>query len=799
MGCSPGGRERLASGVLGCAAASFGRCLQHMHAPESLQSALAGRSGHSHQPQHGSTAPRLMQEAACFVAAAAREGQRGLSGAAPPAARAACSLYSSAAMLTSNVERAVSTGLQVIGPPAHACAQKLGSGLWQLCPVCKAPVLAAVQACRQTMQQQRLWLENSSALSSQLHPAEQLACWAPSKPSDMLTYLMQASRIAAEAALQLVPSTIHKAAHAAWARVSTSLGTCAIWTPKEEPKLTPLHSALFLTHDSANFALHGLKHAVGPACVMAEHAATRGRIAIRSASAGAANLRDLLAAMLRFSSVAAMTDSERDAYLAAKSAHQGDTGHTLPEGRAAKSIRSWWGSLVGRNGKHASGTAAEVRTVSGAGASAQAKVASAAQREAEYRSEPASTLGLTHVQTADGGSIMWAGQPGQSRQPGQPEGLDIITEDAAGMQDVVSAAGGMATLPEQPNEPAEPTRTASDIEEASTLHHVQSERGGSITWQGEPAQQQSEQRGRPHTDAGAPSESQSKDITEMGSAAGQTGPSAHGDARVACGEEHQQTAEAPAAASRGIEDRGDRDMAAEAAERREPCSATAPCEAQAHHAGVEVGNLKAGEPASEAQGMPGAVGKDVSTQPSGRQDAQRPAGQVNEGATAHAGMEAAASRGSPLSNAQGKEGCEAPGNEIGAGGGGSSQAGSQTHAGGTEEDIAGTLADAVHALQTQHAQPDADRNMRIKTRGAEVRSQISSQALQLPPPLDICEQSARHCYVWEHRHMMPSYARTSSAMQCTVKGHPNVIVSCFLRRHYHTSCQMGQPSQLHWG
>ena len=580
------------------------------------------------------------------------------------------------------------------------------------------------------MQQQRLWLEGGSALSSQLHPAEQVASWAPSKPSVLLMHLMQASRTAAEAAVQLVPSSIRATAQNAWAKISKWLSTCATWTSKEQPKLTPLHGAVFLAHDSANVVLHGLRQAAGSACVMAEHAGTRWHMAIGRASAGAAHLWDSLPAMLRFSSAAAMTDGERDAYLAAKSAHKGVAGDTLPESRAPKGIRSWWGSLTARNMKHAAGTAAEVRSVSGpsadvllrdAGASAEAKLVGAPQREAEYSSEPASTSGLTHVQTADGGSVMWAGQPGQSGQPGEPEGLDIVAEGASGLQDAESAAGGLAPRPEQSNAPAHPIGTLSEAEDASTLHHVQSERGGSVTWQGRPAQQQSEPREAAHTDAGTPSEPQTEEITTAGSAALKTGLRAHSDAEVACGEEHQQTAEEPAAASRGTEHRGDQDTEAEACERSEACIATAAREVQAQHTGVGACDLETGKPASAVQGMPGAVGECLSMQPSGRQDVQQPAGQIAEGAAADSEAEPAASRGSPASDVRGKEGSEAPGNESGAGGGESSPAGRPTDAGGAERDIAATLADAVHSLQIQHAQPPPAGNTWMRRRSAEAR------------------------------------------------------------------------------
>ena len=754
LGGSPAGRERLASGALGSGAASFGRCLQHMHAPESLQSALAGRPGYSYQPQHGGAAQRLTQEAACLLAAAAREGKSVLSAAVPPAARAAYSLHSIAATFAAYVERTVSIGLRVIGSPTRTCAQKLSSSLWQLCPACKAPILAALQACRRMMQQQRPWLDDSSALSSQLYPAEQLASWAPSKPSDMLTDLLQASRTAAEAALHLLPSSIHTAAHMAWAEASTWLGTCAMWTPNGQPELTPLHGAVLLAHDSASFALHGLKQAAGSACVMAEHVGMRWHTAIGSASAAAAHLWDLLAAMLRFSRAAAMTDGERDAYLAAESAHEGLTGDTLPEDRSPKGMRSWWGSLTGRTGKHASGTAAKASAVSDssvevqlreAGASAEADMVSAPQREAEYSSEHASTLGLKHVQTADGGSVMWAGQPGHTGQPGELRGSDIITEAAAGLQDVKSAAGNMAAWTEQPEEPAQPARTAPESEDAPTLHHVQSEPGGSITWQGQPAQQQSEQREPAATDAGMPSESQSNQTMEAGSAALQTGLSAHTDAGAACGEEHQQTVEEPAAASRKLGDRGDRNMEVEAAERSETCSATAQCKVHAEHAGVEEGKLETEELPSDAPGTSGAVGEDASMQRSGRQDAEEPEGHITESAAADGKAEPDARRGIPSSHMHSGEGSKAQGKESGAGKGGGAQDGSQRDAEGAGKDIATTLADAVHSLQTQHAQPVADDIARMKGRNAEVRHCCPYCLLQNHPlHLHSCEQSASH-------------------------------------------------------
>ena len=725
VGSSPGGRERLASGALGGGAASFGRCLQHMHTPESLQSALTGRSGHSYQPQHGSIAQSLMQEAACLVAAAAREGRRGLSAAVPPAARAAHSSHSFAATVAAHVERAVSTGLQVIGSPAR----RMGSGLWQLCPACKAHVLAVLQASRQLLQQHRLWLEGGSALSSQLHPAEQLASWAPSKPSDTLAHLMQASKTAAKAALQPFPGSVRTAAHEAWARASTWLGTCATWTPEGQPKLTPLHNAVFLAHDSANFALHGLKQAAGSACVMAEHAGTRWQMAIRSASARAAHLWDLHAAMLRFSSAAAMTDSERDAYLVTKSAHKAVAGDELPESTAPKGMRSWWSSLTGRSGKHASGIAAKASTMSGpsadvllrdAGASAEGNMVSAAQRETEYSSESASTVGLKHVQTADGGSVMWVGQPGQSGQPGEREGSDTITEDAAGLQDVESAAGGMATWTEQPNEPAQPKSTASEAQRAPTLHHVQSERGGSITWHGQPAQQQSEQHGPAHTDAGTPLESQSNELSEADSAALRKALSAHSDAGKARGEERQQAAEEPAAGSGDVADQGDQNMEAESPQRSETCSTITPCEAEVQHAGVEVSSLKMGVAASDGPSVTGAEGEDASTQPSSRRDVEDPVAQVNGGAAA-GDTESAASRGSPISDVQGREDYEASGGESGADGGANNQDGSQEYAEAAGKEAAATSAENSHSPQIQHARPAGDGSMQMKERDVEVR------------------------------------------------------------------------------
>ena len=171
---SVGGREHLASGAYGSSAASFGRCLQHMHAPETLPAATAWRAEYDYHPHQASTA-HLSEELACFVTAAARESQKGLNAIALALSKASLGLHSYSVSMAAHLEGFLSRAMRLCGGPVKTAMNSMDSVLQTLCPACMALVQSVGEVFCQLSSQHNLRLETPETLSSQLHPAEQLA------------------------------------------------------------------------------------------------------------------------------------------------------------------------------------------------------------------------------------------------------------------------------------------------------------------------------------------------------------------------------------------------------------------------------------------------------------------------------------------------------------------------------------------------------------------------------------------------------------------------------------------------
>ena len=508
---SASGRERLASGAYGSGAASFGRCVQHMLAPEALAALTAGHAEYAYQPLQGS-APHVSEELACFVTAAAGEGQRGFSAAAQMAAKASLSLHAHSISMAARLNGLLSPVLQLCTGPAKMAMQSMHSTIERLCPACMVPWTSAGQAMQQLSVQHGLRLGSPEAVGSKMHPAEQVASWAPAKPSKIVPQLLSASR----AFLSLVPEAVTAKVTGAWALAGTWLHMCAAWEPIQQPQLTALHSAVFLAHDSANIALHSLKHVAGCACSAAN-----------SISANAVGVWKTTGSLLQYASLAAMSDAERDAHLASKMPHDDPLDSAALEQAPAKGtgIPGWLGGLwEGKSSLSASTAdrpedltvtsddAQPVQAHSGAKRDDAEGSAAAEHAEADVH---ANSSGLSHVQLDNGGVITWDGQPKQpsGKEAGKPEDgftpnesqLEAIeAERSAGLQHTESAEGGTVTWAGQTEQPAseavdassgssllnEGESTPSQEVPVVALSHTQTEDGGSVTWTGQATQPQ---------------------------------------------------------------------------------------------------------------------------------------------------------------------------------------------------------------------------------------------------------------------------------------------------------------------
>lgn len=497
MAGSAVGRERLMSGAYGSGGASFGRCLQHMRTPESLQSATQDWAEHSYQPQQGSKAHHMSEELACFVIAADRESRGLLNMLAAAVSKAALHLHRPVARVAAHVGASISARLHVITAPLSTGAQSMVRQLEKLCPGCMAPVRSAMVAYSSLSSQHMLRLDSPAALGSEVHAAEQLSSWAPAKPVSIL-----------RAGLSLVPQPIRTAGGDAWARASTWVHVCATWATSEAPKLTPLHGAVYLAHDGANIALHSLKQMAGCTCSAVEHAGT----CLRGAGAKLASVWQASGALLRFSHLAAMTDAEGEAYLASQSARQGPAAPKHVAAQAAGTL-GWLGSLWAGKSRPSAQAADPTETSrsmtpdtapgdasQGASDSAAAPCSEATQQATpEESTQPVKISGISHIQSEGGGTILWEGQPGQIGQPEQPQKADTEAKGITGLQHVQTAGGGVITWTGQPEqgmpEAQDAPRPAQgpESEEAPALSHVQTETGGSITRRGQLSEPESNQ------------------------------------------------------------------------------------------------------------------------------------------------------------------------------------------------------------------------------------------------------------------------------------------------------------------
>ena len=555
---SASGRERLASGAYGSGAASFGRCVQHMHPPEALAAFTAGHVEYAYQPRQGS-APHVSEELACFVTVAAGESQQGFSAAAEMAAKASQSLHAHSVSMAARLNGLMSPVLHLCGGPAKLTMQSMRSMLEGLCPACMAPCMSAGKAIQQLSVQHGLRLGSSEAVGSKTHPAEQVASWAPAKPSKIVPQLLSASR----ALLQLVPEPVTAKVSGAWALAGTWLHMCAAWQPSQQPQLTALHSAVFLAHDSANIALHSLKRAAG--CAFS---------AANSISAKAVGVWKTTNSLLQYASLAAMSNAERDAHLASKTPHDAPLDSAALEQAPAKGtgIVGWLGGLwEGKSSLSASTkdrpedltvTPDETQpSQAESGATHAGEDSSAAAQHAESEVLENSS-GLSHVQLDNGGIIKWDGQPGQAGQPvpstgseagvsedgvtpddSQPDAIEA--EQNAGLQHTESAEGGTITWAGQTEQQAseavdaslespvldEDAATPSDEQPAVVLSHTQTEDGGSVTWTGQ-APQPETQHETAHLDIAAAevagSDTESETLRQAGGGETDQDPEASG-------------------------------------------------------------------------------------------------------------------------------------------------------------------------------------------------------------------------------------------------------------------------------
>lgn len=691
---SVGGRKHLASGVYGSSAASFGRCLQHMHAPDTLAAATAGRAEYDYHPQQASTA-HPSEEIACFVTAAARESQKGLNAFALAASKASLGLHSYNVTMTAHLRGFLSRAVRLCGEPVKTAMNSMDSALQTLCPACVAPVQSVREVFCQLSSQHKLRLETHEMLSCQLHPAEQLASWAPAKPHAMISRLLSASQVACQAVLHILPERITACPADAWAHASTWLHVCASWAPSKQPKLTALHSAIFLAHDGGNIALHSLKQAAGCACSMAEHAGTYLRCAVRSFSAKAAAGWDSASALLQYSSLAAMTDAERDAYLASKVVHDEPPRQALPEQAPTEAkgivglLGSLWEGIAGPSASAPDGPAAD------------------------------GSAGLSHVQSEDGGTIMWGGQHGEPEHPGQPklptdqnagqpgqsellvepQQEDVEVGGSAGLQHIRSGEGGIIAWAGQPDQaPPEPARehgTGSNDylipEEAPGLDaahviqeehvpiqelpkagpfeegvpsHVQTQDGGSMRWKGQPTQPQ-RSHGTGSHDYLSATEAPGLDVAHL-------------------------SQEAHVGVSQAGEGEPDQEMDADSYDSEGSCSTRIPCQSQAE-AGNDIGSEDADE---AAEGWISRMSWNLMMRGSGSSEESEPA----PSGSAASGQASDTQEGSDTMTAE--SGGVAADQATAPGIVSETSGGQPCVASSSSEDIAKALADAVHTLDS---------------------------------------------------------------------------------------------------
>ena len=478
---SASGRARLASGVYGAGAASLGRCLQHMVAPEGLATSAAGHAEYGYQPYQGSAA-HLSEELACFLTAAARESQRGLSAAASVAYKAFLSLHAHGVAMAARTNGVLSPALQRYGGPAKSAMHSTRSKLGKLCPTCMSWIMSLGEAIQQLSLQHVVRLGSPEVMGGKYSPIDQVASWAPAKPSSIVPQLMSTSHTALLAVRSVVPEHVSAFASRAWARARTWLHVCATWPPSEQPQLTALHSAVFLAHDCANIALHSLKRAAGWACSMAECASTCLCGATGSISAQAAGAWHSLNGLLQFASLGAMTDAEREAHLAPKMTCDDplDPATAKQAPATGKGIAGWLGSLWGTEVSPIASTAGKLTdfsTASGNAEPAEAdrsasllgaqSISTAAEHDkGEAEAVPVSSSGLSHVKLEGGGVVRWDGQPEHFGQPELP-------------------AGDQGREPEEGKAPAESQPEAVRVEDTAVLQHVQSATGGTVTWAGQ--------------------------------------------------------------------------------------------------------------------------------------------------------------------------------------------------------------------------------------------------------------------------------------------------------------------------
>ena len=499
-----------------------------MLAPEALAAVTAGHAGCAYQPRQGSRL-HLSEELACFVTAAASESQRCLSAAVRMASKASFSLHAHSVGMAAHLNGFLLPVVQLCGGSAKMAMQSMLSTLEGLCPACMAPVKSAGEAIRQLSVQHDLRLGSPEAMGSELRHSEQLASWAPAKPSSVASKLLSAS----QTLLSIVPEPVTRKVTGAWASAGSWLHMCASWQPSQQPQLTALHSAAFLAHDSANIALHSLKQAAGCAC---------------SISAQAAAAWKSTRSLLQYASLAMMTDAERDAHLASKVPSHDSLGPAALDQAPAigKGVAGWLGSLWEGKRSRSASTADRLEDLTVVADSAQPAQADMSASHTDEESSAAAqhaegevleiSSGLSHVQLDNGGVITWDGQPGQAGQPEPPSGKEageledgVAPDDAqphasevehiAGLQHVESAEGGTVTWAGQPEQPApdavdaslEPSEldegapSPSEEEPAVALSHTRTEGGGSVTWTGQ-APQPDTQHETAHLDVAATEE-----------------------------------------------------------------------------------------------------------------------------------------------------------------------------------------------------------------------------------------------------------------------------------------------------
>lgn len=727
---SPNGRERLASGAYGSGAASFGRCIQHMLAPEAL---AAGHAAYTYRPQPGS-AVHFSEELACFMAAAAGENQRGISAAALVLSKASLSLHAKCVSMAACVKGLISPVLQLCGGPAKTAMHHVHSMLDRLCPNCRGPISSALEAVQQLSWQHGLRLENPEAMSGKLHPVEHIASWAPAKPSNVITQLLTSSR----AVMRLVPEPVRAPLTGAWTQAGTWLHMCATWQPCQQPQLTALHSAVYLALDSANIGLHSLKQTATSACSATVYTSTYLCGAAGSLSAQAAATWESSYSLLQYASLAAMTDAERDAHVASRTTHDDTLGTAVYAQAPAtgKGIAGWLRSLWEEKKTSSASTSEELKDASSllgnaepaeadssaglCGAHSSLPDAECAEREG--RTVPVSDSGLTHVQLEGGGVIMWGGQSGQPEPPaGQQAGQseegeapDEAQPDAtvegqnAGLQHTQSGEGGTVTWAGQTKQdgfkaenalldvlteetPMDIVSPEGDSDVA--LSHTQTEDGGSVTWTGQATQPEPQQQTAQHDLVAAEAAGSGGVANKTHQAGGgephqdpeaiSSGSAASCSAQGACqpGEE----ADKPTA---GLQPAGVQHTGAAA----DDLAKQDPEESMLHSSGMTDGGRKPSHSAPGGEGTAAAAEPDMS-----KVDAMDDS--ISRGGRADVSPE-----GMYVAEQDSSDGSR------------------EGHAGSSAQDIAGALADAVHTLRRAQGmqQPDQDSWEHVDEGGSDV-------------------------------------------------------------------------------